>query len=322
MRKPASGKPRGAGPSAEASAVVAEAERRARRAGGRLGRRAAECSDPELRGLLARAGDDNRRSADRTGLWLRGDEPHRGRTVSVAAAAGQRGSGPTLLERHDVSRDLLVLRVDRPRGFSYRAGQHVKFGLPGTLRTYSVVSAPHQPYLEFFIELIPGGRLSGPLRSAQAGTTVEVASKAKGGLGLDLGLPNHLMVATVTGIAPLVSLLRDHFHAGRSGHRFVVLQGASHADELGYREELEALAAQHPESVAYLPTVSRPDEARNSGWTGATGRVDEHAVSAPERYRLSPRDTAVYACGNPGMVDTVAKRLDGRGFRVYTEPYD
>lgn len=322
MRNPVSNEPRRIEATAEPTALVAEAEHRARRAGGRLSQRAAECSDPELRGLLARAGEDHRRSAERTGSWRRGDVAHPRRAAYVPPPDRTRENGPRLRERHDVSPDLMILKVGRPRNFTYRPGQHVKFGLPGILRTYSLASAPHQPHLEFFVELVPGGALSARLCSAQPGTEVAVAPRAKGAFCLDRRLPNHLMVATVTGVAPYLSVLRDHFHAGRSGQRFIVLQGASHADEFGYREELEALAARHPAAVAYVPTVSRPNAARNAAWTGATGRVDAHALTAPARYRLSPQDTAVYACGNAGMVDAVAESFAARGFRVYTERYD
>ena len=48
------------------------------------------------------------------------------------------------------------------------------------------------------------------------------------------------MVATVTGIAPLRSMLRDAMRRGIDAE-FVVLHGASYADELPYHEELVAL---------------------------------------------------------------------------------
>ena len=65
--------------------------------------------------------------------------------------------------------------------------------------------------------------------------------------------------------------------------------------------------------MTYRPTVSRPAEARNRGWTGDVGRVDGLArVVAGD---LRPADTHVYACGHSGMVDRVLRDSAGVGVR-------
>jgi ferredoxin-NADP reductase len=221
-----------------------------------------------------------------------------------------------LLARREIAPGLLQLEVSRPRGFQYRAGQHVKLGVGGVLRTYSLVSAPHQSELEFFVEVFPGGRLSERLRSLAPGAALTVGERAKGKLRPDAGRPVQLLVATGTGIAPYVSLLRDHLHRGPAGRRFVVLHGASHADELGYHEELAAMATRHPDTITYVPTVSRPDGPRSRGW------VERVAGPLVARLGSTPADTAVFACGNPGMVRNIAEDFRRRGFRVFTEPFD
>ncbi len=247
-------------------------------------------------------------------------------------------SGPTLLERTDVTENLLRLSVARPRGFRYRPGQHVKMGLPGLTRKYSLASAPHQDHLEFFVELFPGGRLSERLRAVRPGTALAVGDKPRGALRVDTSRTNQLLIATVTGIAPYVSFVRDHLH--RSGHggrssaddrpaarlagarRFVILHGASFADELGYAGELAELARRHPALVTYVPTVSRPDSPRNAAWRGARGRVESHVEALVRRLVLTPANTAAFVCGNPAMVRSVSEGLRHRGFTTHTEPFD
>ena len=54
-----------------------------------------------------------------------------------------------------------------------------------------------------------------------------------------------------------------------------MLEGASYQDELVYDKELEQMQADHPETVTFIPTVSRPGESRNDGWQGASGRANE-----------------------------------------------
>ena len=67
----------------------------------------------------------------------------------------------------EVTPELAVWRV-RPRGaeIPFYAGQYVAVGLPLgerlVERPYSICSAPHEPELEFFIELVPGRRTLTP----------------------------------------------------------------------------------------------------------------------------------------------------------------
>ncbi|HEX7037991.1 MAG TPA: FAD-binding oxidoreductase [Pseudomonadales bacterium] len=250
------------------------------------------------------------------------------RRVPIRRPGGDRSDGVSreavaVLDRTAITGNLLVLRLVRPPGFAYRAGQHVKLGVPGLMRNYSFVSAPHQRDLEFFVELFPYGRLSERLRTVRPGEVLVLAQQPKGDLRFDPRFPNQLCIGTVTGIAPYVSMLRDHLHRRPpSPRRVVVLHGASYASELGYRGELTELAARQPQTLAYLPTVSRPADPRNAGWNGARGRVEGHLDDVLRRFALTPADTAAFACGHPEMVRNTAAELDRRGFTTATEPFD
>jgi ferredoxin--NADP+ reductase len=128
---------------------------------------------------------------------------------------------------------------------------------------------------------------------------------------------NHVMVATVTGIAPFVSMLRYALAMPGDGARFYVLQGASYVDEFGYDAEL---AAMHP-SVRFVPTCSRPQEPRNAAWRGATGRVNAIVEQHVREWALQPADTCIYVCGNPQMIDDVKTRYASTGFHVEAEGF-
>ena len=239
----------------------------------------------------------------------------RGRTAERALS----GTPGQVIETEDVGPRVRIFRVGRPSGLSFRAGQYLKVGLPGARRgSFTIASAPHEKHLELCIELIPGGRLTPRMFATAAGGRLDLSDAAKGSFTLDGSGSTHLMVATVTGIAPLRSMLRDALHRG-TRDRFVVLHGASYADELPYRAELTELAATD-DRVSYTPTVSRPGEPRNAGWRGATGRVD--ALAREVAGTLPGATTHVYACGNPGMIDSVRREMRGRGLRVSTEAFD
>ncbi len=211
-----------------------------------------------------------------------------------------------------------ILRVGRPPGFRFEAGQYARVGVgDGKGRKFSIASAPHDPDLEFCVEVRPGGRVTPRLFALTPGDEVTVSDQARGSFGLDTSIRRHLMIATVTGIAPMRSMWRDALHRDLA-EEVVVLHGASFADELAYRNELETLAADEPR-IRYEPTVSRPDDPRNTGWTGHRGRVDALASSLAAGF--DPRTTRVYAAGNAGMVRNVADSLGAMGFEVLTEAY-
>jgi NAD(P)H-flavin reductase len=239
----------------------------------------------------------------------------------TAAKAPRQLPRAEVVARRDVTRDLFVLQIRPEMPYSFTPGQYCTIGVDGTERPYSIVSAPHEPLLELFVELLPHGELTPKLDRLRPGDVVSLRPRAKGVFALAPGAASHLMVATVTGIAPFVSMLRDALHRGGPTARFVVLHGGSYADELAYCDELAALAARHPGTIAYVPTVSRPAEAPNRGWRGATGRVNTLVEAAVERFALTPAETAAYACGHPGMVTDVAAQLGPRGFSVREERY-
>lgn len=255
------------------------------------------------------------------------------KAVSSAMSAEPESSGPSVnrpasatggiavIERIDVTPDLIRFRVPRPLDFDFAAGQSVKVGLGDIQRSYSIASAPHESFLEFFVELTPGGRMSEQLRHLNPGDRVSLGT-AKGGFRFDETCPEQVMVATVTGINPFVSMVRDYLHCGRSGHRFHILHGASHQTEFGYHDELASLASAYPHMIRYVPTVSRPDDPVNAGWSGQAGRVDALVDDYLNRNELGPATTAIYTCGHSGMVDTVASRGRTGGFQVWTESYD
>jgi ferredoxin--NADP+ reductase len=201
--------------------------------------------------------------------------------------------------------------------FHHLAGQLATLGidLDGRRieRAYSIVSSRYEDALEFFIELVPDGSFTPFLHRLQAGDTLLCRKIAKGRFTLDLtsGRTEHLLISTVTGIAPFVSYARTLYKDWKCGvspmsgnHKLYCLQEGSYAHEFGYREELERYAAEAP-WFKYAPTISRPWEDEN--WRGETGRVDDVLRKYTNSWGLRPETTTAYLCGNPRMVE------NGRG---------
>ena len=228
-----------------------------------------------------------------------------------------------LVARRGVTEDLMVVKFEPEVEFSFKAGQYCTLGLGSVERAYSIASAPHEPQLEIFVELVPlpDGVLTPLMWNLKVGESMSIRPRAKGIFTMDERVHHHLMVATVTGIAPFISTLRSHIDRGGQGHKFYVLQGASYQGEFTYEEEMVELATAYPESIIYVPTISRPNEEPNAGWHGVAGRVNNIVEEYVQRFALDPEDTLVYACGHPGMIEDVRDKLDPQGFKVKEERY-
>ncbi len=228
-----------------------------------------------------------------------------------------------VMERLEITGDLVVLKLRPEVEFGFQPGQYTTLEKDGIERAYSIVSSPHESIIEIFVELVrpPAGQLTPLLLELKKGDFVSIRPGGKGTFTLDADRPNQFMVATVTGVAPFVSMIRQYLHSGKRGLKFHLLHGASYQDEFGYREEMEALAGKHPDSLAYVATVSRPEQERNRAWQGLTGRVNRIVLEQIHRFGLEPGSTRAYACGHPGMIQDVRRQLLPMGFEVKEEKY-
>ena len=227
-----------------------------------------------------------------------------------------------LVERSDVTDDLMVIKLEHQSDkFSFKPGQYCTLGLFGVERAYSIVSAPFEDKLEIFVELVPEGEMTPLMWSMKLGDTLSIRPRAKGLFVLDHSVHNHFLVATVTGVAPYISMIRQYIHDAGQGHVFYVLLGASYADELTYDTELSRLALEYPESIRFVPTVSRPDESRNSGWSGTVGRVNNVVEEFLARFDLPKEDSKIYACGHPGMIEDVKVQAAQQSWKFIEERF-
>lgn len=243
-----------------------------------------------------------------------------------------------LAERRDVTDILSIVRV-RPDGGAvpdFVPGQFLRLGLPRppaptdklgpdgrpkrvryTRRAYSIASAPtEKEATEFFVVRVEEGALTPQLWEIEPGGRLWMDTVAKGEFTLDLAPPGRtlVMIATGTGIAPFISMLRTYRGQGR-WERFVVIHGVRYAADLGYHAELLDAAERDP-TVRYVPLATRDTGA--TGWDGLSGRVQ--VALEPETFAriigqpLDPQHCHVFLCGNPAMIDEVQALLEARGF--------
>lgn len=235
-----------------------------------------------------------------------------------AAAAGARPAvaNATLVSRVEVTGTLGVFAVvlDAPLG-AYKPGQYVSLGVEVAgefvQRPYSIVSLDRTgTRVELFIRRLPDGRLSNMLWALALGVRVRVGP-ARGLFALerDDARP-RVLIGTGTGLAPLLAML-DDAAARADTTPNVLIHGVSWFAELAYQARIREWQGRGL-PIDYRPTVSRPHERRNLGWSGPVGRAE----SQVERLLLDNPglvDAPAYLCGNPDMIDACRRVLLAAG---------
>ncbi|HNS18607.1 MAG TPA: ferredoxin--NADP reductase [Bacteroidales bacterium] len=250
--------------------------------------------------------------------------------------------------RNEVSPWLMILQVV-PDGWEfphYVPGQFTALGLPGSAsrcalaepeisppaeadklikRVYSISSSPeNHEFLEFYLALVPGGKLSPRLFNLKIGDRVWLSPKPVGRFNYDDSkIPegaNLLLLATGSGLAPFISMLSTYL-INQPKRKVAVIHGVRHSWDLGYRSIL--MAMEHLRSnITYIPVVSRPEE-EPVPWKGATGHVQDvwnsGAIAKAWGCTPGPLNTHVFMCGNPRMNESMIEILTKEGFKEDTK---
>jgi ferredoxin-NADP reductase len=193
-------------------------------------------------------------------------------------------------------------------------------------RPYSVASPPSRAGddgYEFYVRLVQGGTFTPILWQLPVGHGMRmIGPKGKFMLRPDDDR-THVFISSGTGNAPFISMMRQLL-IDRRPRPAIMLNGVSHAHELGYRDLLEGWQASGEYPVTFVPTVSRPNDPLNASWMGRTGRVETILGPVLDEMGLSPANSIAYICGNPDMIVSAEETLLGRGYpedQVHKELY-
>lgn len=218
--------------------------------------------------------------------------------------------------RRDWAPGLATIAVDAELE-RFAPGQFVNLGLElgGELvrRAYSLASAPGaRP--EFFLNEVEGGVFTPALFSRRVGESVWVEPKAQGFFTLEwLPAAKDLwLIATGTGLAPYVSMLRT----GQVFERFervVVVHGVRQRDQLAYADELDTIAARHSGRLSRIGAVSREPGAEGVLQGRVTALVASGELEARAGLAFAPERSHVMLCGNPDMIRDLTEGLKTRG---------
>ncbi|MET8954111.1 FAD-binding oxidoreductase [Streptomyces sp. NPDC004533] len=207
-----------------------------------------------------------------------------------------------------------TFRMRRPDGQPlppFLAGQyislHVRVGDVLTSRALSISSSPSVlDHYDLTVRRLRGGRVSNHLID-----TVRPGDRFTSGgpIGTFYHDPlfhgdDVVFLAGGSGVAPAMSMIRDIVDHGLS-RRMTLVYGSRHADDIIFRDELDAVVRDHPDITVHH-VISDP----GTDWTGEVGPLDAELISrlvGPLAGRMT------YLCGPPGKYAYLVRQLEVLG---------
>lgn len=208
-----------------------------------------------------------------------------------------------LRETRLLSAKTFEMRLARPEGFAFRAGQHIRLELQGLERDYSLTSGEEEAPLALCIRRLSRGALTPALASLEPGSEIAF-SGPRGHFTFRPSERPAVFVATGTGIAPFAAM-------ARSGARgFLLLHGVREPEDLYYEDLFRAAARE------VVPCLTGGGAVPGRRADAFPGRVTAYIEG-----RLPRKACDFYLCGTEQMVRDVTLLVDEAfpGSRVYSE---
>jgi ferredoxin-NADP reductase len=214
-----------------------------------------------------------------------------------------------VLDVTDITPTVYIIRFSHPDGFDFLPGQFISIFVEKEgkkiSRPYSIASPPHEKdALELCIKVVEGGFMSNYLHHVDPGTEVEVMGPLGRFVLLEPIERDTVFVATGTGVAPFVSMVKHIFH-GATDRDIHVTLGVRYVRELIYTDLFESLERDHP-NFRFYPTISRPE---TEEWNGRVGYVQQ--VLENEIPELQGK--MIYICGLHRMVEGTKQLCEEMG---------
>lgn len=227
-------------------------------------------------------------------------------------------------EIEDLTDTIKKLRFKLPEGeeFSFKPGQYVQLKAPlydgndeEVYRAYSIASSPTEKgYIELIIGFVPEGVATTYVHHhLNVGDKVTINGPFGDFYYQDTDR-EMVMVATGTGVAPILSLL-NYMKTNNIKRKARFYFGAKTPKDLfmlDYFKELEETLY----DFKFIPTLSRVKD--DEEWQGEKGRVN----NAIDKLLEDGENKEAYLCGNEPMIDSVVKSLTDKSLPEELIYYD
>ena len=220
----------------------------------------------------------------------------------------------------------LTLAIVEPKeGIIFKPGQYIQLEIPKyklsripEFRAFSMASFPEENQkVELYVGLVEKGIVSTYIHDYLKERDELIMRGPFGDFYYRDSDREILMIATGTGLAPIMSILR-YIRKENIPKKTTLFFGTRTEEDLYCVEELEDLEKQLS-NFTFVPTLSRaPDD---SQWEGERGRV----TVLIDKYIPQGANLDVYICGNAEMVESCLEILNEKDIpldQIYFDKFD
>lgn len=219
-----------------------------------------------------------------------------------------------LKEKKEVAEGTIAFIFEKPAGFEFKGGQHADLTLvdppetdaEGPSRTFSIVSAPAEPFLEFATRMRDTA-FKRVLGKAAAGLELKLEGPF-GSMTLhkDAAKPAVFLAGGI-GITPFMSILRQA-SAEQLPHKIFLFYANRRPEDAAFIDELRELAEKNP-NFKLIGVMSQMDKSK-SAWEGERGYVNADLL---RKYLPDPAAPIYYLAGPPQMVAAMREIIPAAG---------
>lgn len=198
-------------------------------------------------------------------------------------------------------------------GISFKPGQYIQLEVPKyklskepEYRAFSMASSSKESHsVELYVGLVEKGVVSTYVHKFLQEKEELIMRGPFGDFYFHDSDREILLIATGTGLAPIMSILR-HIQSEQIQRKCTLFFGTRIQEDLYKMDELGEMEKEIP-AFTFIPTLSR--ESADSRWVGRRGRVTDLI----DELIPEGADYDIYICGNPEMVDSCEERLKKKG---------
>jgi len=220
--------------------------------------------------------------------------------------------------KKQIAERTMAFVFEKPNGFQFRAGQHIRMALidpsetdsEGNSRFFSLASTPQDADLVIAMRMRDTAfkRVLGRMQIGEKALIQILLDVPHGAFALrDDASKLVVMLAGGIGIAPAYSMIKDATER-KLPHKIFLFYSNRRPEDAPYLDELQQLAKQNP-SFKLIVTMTEPEMSAHS-WQGETGLINHSML---RRYVDDPQSPIYYIAGLPEMVSAMKKLLTDLG---------
>src|SRR2546421_6650292 len=226
----------------------------------------------------------------------------------------------TLKEKKQLAEGTIAFVFEKPNGFHFQAGQHIRMTLmnapetdsEGHSRFFSLANSPQEKDLVIAMRMRDTAfkRVLGRMPIGDK-VRIEILLKSPHGsftLHDDPSKPAVFLIGGI-GIVPAFSMIKDATER-KLPHEVFLFYSNRRPEDAPFLDELEHVAKQNP-SFKLMATMTRPEKSAKS-WRGETGSINHSML---KKYVDDLQSPIYYLAGLPEMVSAMKTMLTDAGVR-------